>query len=473
MALINVTKKVRRSKMIEKVTILHTNDMHSHFENWPKIKRYLVSQKKSLEQAGSEVLTFDIGDAMDRVHPLSEATDGKANVEMLNEIHYDGVTIGNNEGLGNTKSQLEALYEHKNFDVILGNLMDIDSGTLPSFAIKSKIIITDKGTRIAVLGLTAPFILTYPLEGWLPFDVFEVIPELLKELEGKYDVLVLLSHLGLNTDEKIAEHFPEFDVIIGSHTHHLLEHGKRVNHSLLAAAGKYGQYIGKIDLEIKDNQIVSSQARVTVTEHLPEKLEDQQQVDDYMKLGESLLSQQMVAKVNRPFSVDFERDNSLIKLGLSAIKETAHTDAAILNTGLFLDGLDEGIVNRNQLHKMLPHAMHLMQVELNGVDLIRLVREIEKNRAFLRKFPLKGMGFRGKIFGEIEYDGIEYNKNTKEVRFHGSSIDLYRQYTIATLDHYLFIPFFPTIEIAGKNKLMYNMFFRDVFGEYLKKHYPI
>jgi len=139
----------------------------------------------------------------------------------------------------------------------------------------------------------------------------------------------------------------------------------------------------------------------------------------------------------------------------------------------FLDGLDEGIVNRNQLHKMLPHAMHLMQVELNGVDLIRLVREIEKNRAFLRKFPLKGMGFRGKIFGEIAYDGIEYNKNTKEVRFQGNPIDLYRQYTIATLDHYLFIPFFPTIEIAGKNKLMYNMFFRDVFGEYLKKHYPI
>ena len=466
-------KYVRRPDMIEKITILHTNDMHSHFENWPKIKRYLLSQKKSLTQDGSEVLTFDIGDAMDRVHPLSEATDGKANVEMLNEIHYDGVTIGNNEGLGNTKAQLEALYQNKNFDVILGNIMDIDSGTLPSFAIKSKIITTAGGTRIAVLGLTAPFILTYPLEGWLPIDVFDIIPELLKQLQGQYDILVLLSHLGLNTDEKIAARFPEFDVIIGSHTHHLLEHGKRVNQSLLAAAGKYGQYIGKIDLVIKDNQVVNSQARVTVTEHLPAKPEDESVIEGYTKLGEQLLSNQVIAKIPQSFSVDFERDSSLIKLGLAAIKETAHTDTAILNTGLFLDGLDEGIVNRNQLHKMLPHAMHLMRVTLNGTDLIRLVREIEKNRAFLRKFPLKGMGFRGKIFGEIHYDGIQYHSDTKQVLCQGKPVDLYRQYTIATLDHYLFIPFFPTIEIAGHNDLMYNMFFRDVFAAYLKEHYPV
>ena len=315
--------------------------------------------------------------------------------------------------------------------------------------------------------------MTYPLEGWLPIDVFDIIPELLKQLQGQYDILVLLSHLGLYTDEKIAARFPEFDVIIGSHTHHLLEHGKRVNQSLLAAAGKYGQYIGKIDLVIEDNQVVNSQARVTVTEHLPAKPEDESVIEGYTKLGEQLLSNQVIAKIPQSFSVDFERDSSLIKLGLAAIKETAHTDTAILNTGLFLDGLDEGIVNRNQLHKMLPHAMHLMRVTLNGTDLIRLVREIEKNRAFLRKFPLKGMGFRGKIFGEIHYDGIQYHSDTKQVLCQGKPVDLYRQYTIATLDHYLFIPFFPTIEIAGHNDLMYNMFFRDVFAAYLKEHYPV
>ncbi len=50
--------------------------------------------------------------------------------------------------------------------------------------------------------------------------------------------------------------------------------------------------------------------------------------------------------------------------------------------------------------------MHLLNVTLKGSDLIRLVLEIEKNRAFLRNFPMKGMGFRGKIFGQIVYSGI-------------------------------------------------------------------
>lgn len=459
--------------MGEKITILHTNDLHSHFENWPKIRRYLKMQQKALLSSNSSVLTFDLGDAMDRVHPLSEATDGQANVELLNQIGYDAVTIGNNEGLGNTKEQLERLYQHANFDVVLGNLLDQKNGQQPDFARQFKIITTNSGTRVGVLGLTAPFILTYPLEGWQPIDVFEAIPYLLDKIKGQYDVLILLSHLGITVDEKIAASFPEFNVIIGSHTHHLLEHGKRVGQSLLAAAGKYGQYIGKIDLELEDHKISAAQARVTVTEHLPSEPDDNVEIMGYLQQGEQLLAKQQIAKIPTALSVDFENDLSLVNSGLEALKESTNTDIAMLNTGLFLNGLDEGIVNRNQLHEMLPHAMHVMKVTLLGSDLIRLVREIEKNRNFLRRFPLKGMGFRGKIFGEIHYAGLEFKQQTNQVTSNGKPIDIFRQYTLATLDHYLFIPFFPTIEIAGKNELMYNKFFRDVFGNYLMKHFPI
>ncbi|WP_054726796.1 bifunctional metallophosphatase/5'-nucleotidase [Paucilactobacillus hokkaidonensis] len=455
------------------MTILHTNDLHSHFENWPKIRRYLKMQQKALLSSNSSVLTFDLGDAMDRVHPLSEATDGQANVELLNQIGYDAVTIGNNEGLGNTKEQLERLYQHANFDVVLGNLLDQKNGQQPDFARQFKIITTNSGTRVGVLGLTAPFILTYPLEGWQPIDVFEAIPYLLDKIKGQYDVLILLSHLGITVDEKIAASFPEFNVIIGSHTHHLLEHGKRVGQSLLAAAGKYGQYIGKIDLELEDHKISAAQARVTVTEHLPSEPDDDAEIVGYLQQGEQLLAKQQIAKIPTALSVDFENDLSLVNSGLEALKESTNTDIAMLNTGLFLNGLDEGIVNRNQLHEMLPHAMHVMKVTLLGSDLIRLVREIEKNRNFLRRFPLKGMGFRGKIFGEIHYAGLEFKQQTKQVTSNGKPIDIFEQYTLATLDHYLFIPFFPTIEIAGKNELMYNKFFRDVFGNYLMKHFPI
>lgn len=447
--------------------------MHSHFENWPRIRRYLLDQKQAITDDQSSVLTFDIGDAMDRVHPLSEATDGRANIELLNQIHYDGVTIGNNEGLGNNKVQLNRLYDKANFDVIVGNLLDQQTRQLPSFAQDYKIITTKLGTRVCVLGLTAPFILTYPLEGWHPIEVFKAIPYLLKKLEGQYDVLVLLSHLGLSVDEQIATRYPQFDVIIGSHTHHLLEHGKRIKESLLAAAGKYGRYIGKIDLELADHRIITSQARVVVTNQLPERQTDHDEIEGYRKRGEQLLTKQTLANIPRDLSVDFENDTRLINVGLKAIEEAAGVPASLLNTGLFLTGIDAGIVNKNQLHEMLPHAMHVMKVTLSGTDLIRLVREVEKNRNFLRRFALKGMGFRGKIFGEVYYDGIEYDPINQQVIYLGQPVDVFKRYSIASLDHYLFIPFFPTIEIAGHNELMYNEFFRDVVADYLGKHYPI
>ena len=49
---------------------------------------------------GKTVVTIDLGDFSDRCHPLTEATDGRANVAIMNTLAYDLVTIGNNEGIG-------------------------------------------------------------------------------------------------------------------------------------------------------------------------------------------------------------------------------------------------------------------------------------------------------------------------------------------------------------------------------------
>src|SRR5574337_420739 len=76
--------------------ILHLNDLHSHFENYPKIKRFF--REKSV--GFSDVLRFDIGDNVDRSHPLTEVTLGKGNIALMNYLQLTAATIGNNEGLG-------------------------------------------------------------------------------------------------------------------------------------------------------------------------------------------------------------------------------------------------------------------------------------------------------------------------------------------------------------------------------------
>lgn len=460
---------------MEKIVLLHTNDLHSHLENWPKIRRFIEQKKRENEKKeNTTTITVDLGDFVDRWHPLSEATDGQANVELMNNVGYDAVTIGNNEGVGNAKDQLNHLYDQANFDILLDNLFDKHLLQPPKWAKKYKIIETPQQTKIGLLALTAPFPLTYSPNGWDIRNPYDILPELVEELRPKVDILVLMSHLGIQDDRQIAQELPSIDVILGSHTHHLLIDGQIVNGVQLAAAGKYGQYVGEVHLTVDEHKnIIQKSARAIPTETMTTFIEDEQESHDYLTKGHELLAAKKVAKLPYDLSVDIFAEHSFIYEALEAVKYRGQTQGAMLNSGLFLTGLPAGLINQDQLHTALPHPMHLLNVTLKGRDLIRLVLEIEKNRAFLRNYPIRGMGFRGKIFGQVVYSGISYDAVNHQVHWLNQPIDNERRYTFKTVDHFMFVPFFPTIEIAGENEFLFPEFIRSVVGEYLNAHYPI
>lgn len=77
-------------------------------------------------------------------------------------------------------------------------------------------------------------------------------------------------------------------------------------------------------------------------------------------------------------STDLRQPHAFITVALKALKEAGQTEAAVLNNGLFLADLPEGIINADQLHEALPHPMHLIKVTLKGSDMSRLIREMEK-----------------------------------------------------------------------------------------------
>ena len=438
---------------MERVHIYHTNDIHSHFENWPRISGYLREESKRLEQENETVFSFDIGDACDRVHPLTEATDGTANILLLNEVGYDAVTIGNNEGIGSSKKQLSHLYDEANFPVVISNLFDAKTGFPPEWAKIFHVIQTKSGHKIGLFGLTAPFPTSYKPIGWDVKNPDEVIGDILEMITPLVDSIILLSHLGIGEDQRIAELYPMISVIIGSHTHHLLPHGQVVRNTLLAAAGKYGQYVGHIELEIERNKIIAANATVKETATIKAPRNETEMIESYEIKGHQLLNEQVIAAIPATFPVNWQGKSELVEIGLESLKEYAHTDAAILNAGLFMQPLVEGTVTKDDLHKILPHPMRILRCTLDGENLIRMIYEMEKNRLFLRNFPIKGIGFRGKVFGEICYNGVAYDKMTGEVSWLGKPIERSKQYTFATVDHFMFIPFFPTIEIKGENEV--------------------
>lgn len=454
---------------MQNIKIIHTNDLHSHFENFPKIERFIAEKRQVAKKANDDFLLLDIGDFMDRAHPLSEATDGIANVQWLNKMHYDFVTIGNNEGLGNSHQQLKNLFNDASFQVLLGNVKDKTTGK--KFSATSKVL--DYGeNKIGLIGLTAPYILTYPLLDWDVSLVQDVLPGLVADLKKQgCGTVMLMSHLGISMDKKIAREYSDIDLIFGSHTHHLFENGEYSDGTYLAAAGKYGYYVGEVDLKIENNHLVDASISTFATAEMKELKSDETEIANYERVGHQKLQKQVLVELPKSLNNDFESKDSNIHYMLKAIEQVTDCDIAVLNNGLFLKELPKGNVTRDDIHDLLPHAMHVMKVTLKGRDLWRLFLEMEFNRLFLRRHQQKGMGFRGKYFGELVYDGVTVNIDKRKVLVHGEAIKPEKEYSVATLDHYLFVPYFPTIKIVGENKLYYPTFIRDVYSEFLKEKF--
>src|SRR5699024_3774060 len=108
--------------------------------------------------------------------------------------------------------------------------------------------------KIIVTVVTTYYEKLYSLLGWEIAEPFEMLARILEEIKNKEqaDMIIVLSHLGIYDDEKIADVFPQVDLVLGSHTHHHLPEGKMVNETILAACGRYGEYVGEIIVECKD-----------------------------------------------------------------------------------------------------------------------------------------------------------------------------------------------------------------------------
>lgn len=453
---------------MEKLRILHTNDLHSHFEQFPKIGRYL--KKAQADTSVDEVLTFDAGDFMDRSHPLSDATEGQSNIALMNEFHYDAITIGNNEGISNPHWVLEKLFDQAEFPVLLANLREEDE-SVPTWCKPYEIIKTKKGTRIGIIGLTAAYPMTYGPNHWHVKLISETMDKYLPEMKGKYDVLMVISHIGLTMDRYLAEHYPEIDLIIGGHSHDLIPNGEKINHTWITQTGKWGGHLGDIEVEIDNQHHIQKISPKTISvADLPAASGDAEFIEKLRNQGTSLLKGRKIAKLPEKFA---NGKMITIQAALDAVSDFAGTDIAVLNSGLFLDSFKPGVLSEAELQYVLPHPMHVVRTRLKGSDVWRMVMEMEKNRHFLRKFPLKGMSFRGKIFGDIIYKGISVDEETRTVYINGEEVDPYKEYDLALLDHYVLIPFFPTISIMGENEFLFPDYLRTVVGNYLAKKYPL
>jgi 2',3'-cyclic-nucleotide 2'-phosphodiesterase (5'-nucleotidase family) len=74
-------------------------------------------------------------------------------------------------------------------------------------------------------------------------------------LRPGFDVLVSLSHIGLTRDRELAARRPEIDLIVGGHTHALLESGEKIGRTTIVQAGWFGKYFGTTKIELDGREL--------------------------------------------------------------------------------------------------------------------------------------------------------------------------------------------------------------------------
>ncbi|MGM0845834.1 MAG: bifunctional metallophosphatase/5'-nucleotidase [Bacillota bacterium] len=451
--------------MKETIHIYHTNDLHSHFENWPRIRDFLKLRKQWHLEAGDEVFLFDIGDHADRWHPFSEGTLGKGNVEMLNEVGYDAVTIGNNEGITFSYEELNELYRNAQFEVLLANLHTKEE-KIPSWAKPYSIYETKAGIKIGVLGLTAQFAPFYKALGWKIHSPVDQLSFWLKELSPQSDMIVLLSHLGIRDDEWIAEKFPEIDIILGAHTHHIFHEGKEINGTLLGAAGKHGHYVGHIILEFDTEQqmFLSRRAQLYVQDELPAPQGEEQQINGWHHEGQKLLNETVVV-LEGDLEAEWFRPSKLPQMLSDSLLQWCEADCAFLNAGLVLEGLPKGKVSKYDIHRILPHPINPCVIDLTGSELKEVIKATRDEE--LHHLQVKGLGFRGKVMGIFAYSSITFGKDVQHIFINEEPIDPRKTYKLATADMFTFGHFFPQLQRNEKHYFMPE-FLRDVLAWKLK-----
>jgi len=242
--------------------VLHTNDLHSQIEpassnNLGGFARLAGQINQIRAENPDNVLLLDAGDIWQGT-PYFNFFGGELEFDFLNRLNFDATTLGNHEfdnGIEHLAEKLQML----TVPVVLTNY-DVSESLIKDF-IKPYLILERNGLKIGILGLLINMdglALEQNFEGIKYRDAIETTNEISAFLknEKKCDIVICLSHLGFNNDKILAGQSENIDLIIGGHTHTLLENGwTETNRNgktvTIAQARSSGMYLGVVEIELQ------------------------------------------------------------------------------------------------------------------------------------------------------------------------------------------------------------------------------
>lgn len=266
------------------ITILHTNDVHSHIDPFPEThsknpnqggiarRAHLIEQ---IRLENPNTLLFDAGDIFQGT-PYFNFYGGEIEFKLMSMLKYDAATLGNHD-FDNGIDGLYAQLPNADFKILNANY-DFTNTVMDSH-VKPYSIFEKSGIKIGVFGLGIELdgLVNKPLYKETKYlDPIARAQDISKELKNQNcDLIVCLSHLGYQYNEDkvsditLAKNTENIDLIIGGHTHTFMEkpviqtnrQGRKV---LINQVGCFGLYLGRIDFYFENSISDSEGVSITV-----------------------------------------------------------------------------------------------------------------------------------------------------------------------------------------------------------------
>jgi 5'-nucleotidase len=252
------------------ITILHTNDTHSRLDPWPdndpnfpSMCGYArrASMVRALRDYDPQLLLLDAGDIFQGT-PYYNMFGGEPELRLMSKMGYDAATLGNHE-FDNGLQGLDEVLGFAGFPFVSSNYDFSD--TILKAKIKDHLVLERNGIRIGIYGLGIELnglVARDLYQGTVYLDPLATALKMEEKLKIDHDcqLIICISHLGYKyaeidriSDLVVAANTRYTDIIIGGHTHSLLEtpsiiNNKRSKRVYIGQTGYGGVRLGKMEV---------------------------------------------------------------------------------------------------------------------------------------------------------------------------------------------------------------------------------
>ncbi len=379
----------------KQITILHTNDIHAsylpHEAYWirstpkPLVGGFneLAFAVDSIRKTRTVTLLLDAGDFMtgnpitDRVYKGAE---GGGLVEMLNLIGCEGLEPGNHD-FDISYANFLKLAAVAKFPVFNANLMDEKTG-LP-ITKKQYIIVEKNGLKIGIFGLMSRefynLVSQSSTKGIKLLPPIEQAKKMIELLRPQTDLVIALTHMGVDDDSVLAVSVTGLDVIIGGHSHTRLRHPKYINGVIIAQTGSNCENLGVLDLTVENKAVTKWDGTLDQLWYHPDrKTVVTALVDSFKTEIEKEYSQVIGTWVGS--TGNEQSDLALGNFIADAQREVAKADLGFMNNGGIRKRLLPGPITKQDLFEVLPFRNILVTFKLTGKQVRDFVLHDIKDR---------------------------------------------------------------------------------------------